>query len=106
MKAIDRHDWKSALPKKPPWLGTQNRMRPSAIFAPLASLLLIVMAAGTAGYHYIEGWPWFDGFYMVVTTLTTIGYQEVHPLSQAGRVFNVCCHSCPACRCWLGDRDR
>jgi voltage-gated potassium channel len=52
-------------------------------------LLLLVMAVGTAGYHYIEGWPWFDGFYMVVTTLTTIGYQEVHPLSHAGRVFNV-----------------
>ena len=48
-----------------------------------------VMLFGTAGYHYIEGWPWFDGFYMVVTTLTTIGYQEVHPLSHAGRVFNV-----------------
>jgi voltage-gated potassium channel len=52
-------------------------------------LLVLVMAAGTAGYHYIEGWPWFDGFYMVVTTLTTIGYQEVHPLWHAGRVFNV-----------------
>ena len=52
-------------------------------------LLLLVMAIGTAGYHYIEHWPWFDGFYMVVTTLTTIGYQEVHPLSHAGRVFNV-----------------
>src|SRR5215469_8107540 len=48
-----------------------------------------VRAIGTAGYHYIEGWPWFDGFYMVVTTLTTIGYQEVHPLSHAGRVFNI-----------------
>src|SRR5271166_1712893 len=52
-------------------------------------LLLIVMAVGTAGYHFIEGWSWFDGFYMVVTTLTTIGYQEVHPLSHAGRVFNI-----------------
>jgi voltage-gated potassium channel len=51
--------------------------------------LLVVMAAGTAGFHFIEGWSWFDGFYMVVTTLTTIGYQELHPLSQAGRVFNV-----------------
>ena len=55
----------------------------------IGALLLLVMAMGTAGYHYIEGWPWFDGFYMVVTTLTTIGYQEVHPLSHAGRVFNV-----------------
>ena len=52
-------------------------------------LLVLVMAIGTAGFHYIEGWSWFDGFYMVVTTLTTIGYQEVHPLSHAGRVFNV-----------------
>jgi len=52
-------------------------------------MLVLVMAIGTAGYHYIEGWPWFDGFYMVVTTLTTIGYQEVHPLSHAGRVFNI-----------------
>jgi voltage-gated potassium channel len=51
----------------------------------LAGLALV----GTAGFHFIEGWPWFDGFYMVVTTFTTIGYQEVHPLSHAGRVFNV-----------------
>ena len=55
----------------------------------LAAALLFVIALGTAGFHYIEGWPWFDGFYMVITTLTTIGYQEVHPLSHAGRVFNV-----------------
>ena len=55
----------------------------------IGALLVLVMAIGTAGYHYIEGWPWFDGFYMVITTLTTIGYQEVHPLSHAGRVFNV-----------------
>jgi voltage-gated potassium channel len=52
-------------------------------------LLLIVVGIGTTGFHYIEGWPWFDGFYMVVTTLTTIGYQEVHPLSHTGRIFNV-----------------
>jgi voltage-gated potassium channel len=50
----------------------------------------LVVLVGTAGFHYIEGWSWFDGFYMVVTTLTTIGYQETHPLSHAGRVFNLC----------------
>jgi len=55
----------------------------------IGALLLLVMIVGTVGFHLIEGWPWFDGFYMVVTTLTTIGYQEVHPLSHAGRVFNV-----------------
>lgn len=55
----------------------------------IALLLLLVVAIGTAGFHFIESWSWFDGFYMVVTTLTTIGYQEVHPLSHAGRVFNI-----------------
>jgi len=41
------------------------------------------------GFHFIEGWGWFDSFYMVIITLSTIGYQEVHPLHHAGRVFNV-----------------
>lgn len=50
--------------------------------------LLLLASAGTAGFHYIEHWPWFDCFYMVITTFTTIGYQEVHPLSHAGRIFN------------------
>jgi len=51
--------------------------------------LAILSFIGMAGFHYLEGWSWFDGFYMVVTSFTTIGYQEVHPLSHAGRVFNV-----------------
>ena len=55
----------------------------------IGAAILMVALIGTAGFHYIEGWPWFDGLSMVVTTLTTIGYQEVHPLSHAGRLFNV-----------------
>jgi voltage-gated potassium channel len=55
----------------------------------LAAVLFCVVAAGTIGFHVIEGWPYFDGFYMVLTTLTTIGYGEIHPLSPVGRVFNV-----------------
>ncbi|HEX6503799.1 MAG TPA: potassium channel protein [Terriglobales bacterium] len=51
--------------------------------------LVVVILIGTVGFHFIEGWPWFDGLYMVITTLTTIGYQEVHPLSHAGRIFNI-----------------
>ncbi len=55
----------------------------------LAAALAFVVALGTVGFHYIEGWSWFDGFYMVITTLTTVGIQEVHPLSHVGRVFNI-----------------
>jgi voltage-gated potassium channel len=55
----------------------------------IAIALVVLTLIGMAGFHYIEGWSWFDGFYMVVTTFTTIGYQELHPLSHAGRIFNV-----------------
>jgi len=51
-------------------------------------LLSIVILIGTVGFHIIEGWSYFDGFYMTLTTITTIGYGEIHPLSHAGRIFN------------------
>jgi voltage-gated potassium channel len=61
---------------------------------PLRNLKYVVFALialgiiGILGFHFLEGWPLFDGFYMVLTTFTTIGYTELHPLSQAGRAFN------------------
>ncbi len=51
--------------------------------------LVLVMAGGTIGYHVIEGWRWFDCFYMVLTTITTIGYSEPQGMTHAGRVLNV-----------------
>ena len=55
----------------------------------IAAALVVLVVIGTAGFHYIEGWPWFDAFYMVVITLSSIGYGEVHPLSRTGREFNI-----------------
>jgi len=55
----------------------------------IAAALAFVILAGTAGFSFVFGWPWLDGLYMVITTLTTIGYQETHPLSNLGRAFNL-----------------
>jgi voltage-gated potassium channel len=54
----------------------------------ITGLLCITLAIGTTGFVLIEGYSWFEGFYMTLTTITTIGYQELRPLSHAGRVFN------------------
>jgi voltage-gated potassium channel len=54
----------------------------------IAGLLCITLVIGTTGFVLIEDFSWFDAFYMTLTTITTIGYQELHPLSHAGRVFN------------------
>jgi voltage-gated potassium channel len=53
-----------------------------------AGLLLLTLCMGTLGFHIVEGYPYFDAFYMTLTTITTVGYQEVHPLGHAGRIFN------------------
>ena len=50
-------------------------------------LLLALLGVGTVGFHFIERWSWFDGFYMALTTMSTVGYGEIHPLSTAGRAF-------------------
>jgi voltage-gated potassium channel len=58
------------------------------LFLVLAPLVLV--AAGTAGYALIEPeYSPFDALYMTVITLTTVGYEEVHTLSPAGRVFTI-----------------
>ncbi len=46
------------------------------------------LAIGTVGFTLIDQYPPFDAFYMTLTTMTTVGYGEIHPLSHAGRVFN------------------
>jgi len=52
-------------------------------------MLVAVLAGGTAGYMVIEGSNAWDAFYMTVTTVATVGFQEVHPLSRGGEVFTV-----------------
>ena len=53
------------------------------------ALLGIVIVIGTLGYRLIEGWAFWDAFYMTVTTVATVGFREVHPLSFPGQVFTV-----------------
>ena len=55
----------------------------------LLALLLAILLAGSAGYHWIEGWSLLDSLFMTVITISTIGYGLPHPLSAAGRVFTI-----------------
>jgi voltage-gated potassium channel len=52
-------------------------------------VILFILIAGTVGYEYIEGASFLNAFYMTVITITTVGFNEVFPLSNAGKYFTV-----------------
>ena len=52
-------------------------------------IAVLLVAVGTAGYIVIEDWAVLDSLYMTVITLSTIGYGEVNPVSQPGRIFTL-----------------
>jgi voltage-gated potassium channel len=64
-------------------------MRPPKHFLISVALSIIVIAAGTIGYHAIEGWNFLDSIYMTIITIATVGYTEVHALGDAGKAFTI-----------------
>src|ERR1700689_2646596 len=75
----------------------ENRRRPTKIdimerirrrLALILIAMVVTLGGGTLGFVWIEHYSLFDAFYMTLTTVTTVGYGEIHTLSHAGRVFN------------------
>lgn len=50
--------------------------------------VVVIVTGGTLGFIWIEHYPPFDALYMTLITISTVGYQEIHPLSFQGRIFN------------------
>lgn len=58
------------------------------LFIPII-IIAVVILLGVIGFVVIEGFNLLDALYMTITTVTTVGYEEVHQLSDAGRIFNI-----------------
>jgi voltage-gated potassium channel len=64
-------------------------MERNARFTFTILLTVVLVLGGTAGYMYIEGWAFDDAIYMTIITLATVGYGEVHQVSDTGRIFTI-----------------
>ena len=60
----------------------------SQLFVSLG-LIILIICIGIVGFILIENYNFFDAFYMTIITVATVGFQEVHPLSEAGRGFTI-----------------
>lgn len=50
---------------------------------------MVILGMGSVVYHFLEGWSWVDSLYFSVITLTTIGYGDFSPQTDAGKLFTI-----------------
>ena len=54
-----------------------------------ASGALLLLAVGTVVYHFAEDWSWVDSFYFCTIAVTTVGFGDLSPTTDATKLFTV-----------------
>lgn len=55
----------------------------------IAGLAMLVLSMGTVGYRLLEEWSWVDAFYFSAVAVTTVGFGDLAPSTDASKLFTV-----------------
>lgn len=60
-----------------------------AILGVVQVLAILILCIGAIFYNQVEVLRWIDAFYFSTMTLTTIGYGDITPQTDAGKLFTM-----------------
>lgn len=55
----------------------------------IVAIAVFFIAVGTVFYHFVEHLKWLDSLYFTVVTLATVGYGDITPKTDAGKLFTI-----------------
>lgn len=55
----------------------------------IVGVAIFFIAFGTVFYHFVEHLKWLDSLYFTVVTLATVGYGDITPKTDAGKLFTI-----------------
>jgi voltage-gated potassium channel len=50
---------------------------------------ILLITVGTLGFHFVEKLSFIDSLYLTSSTITTVGYGDIHPQSNVGKIFSL-----------------
>ena len=52
----------------------------------LMTTLVAIIFSGTVFFRYVESWSWIDSYFFTVVTLSTVGYGNIVPVTEIGKI--------------------